>query len=539
MITPAIRVNLTVIEGPEKGKSFTFDEPENFLLGRSAQGSKAHLRLSPDDTYVSRNHFLLEINPPDCFIRDAGSLNGTFIVRHSDKTVFYISGRSENKENYGRKAEKLHKELSFKSFLQINDRLTLQDNDLINVGNTTILVAVIKETRGKGGYKISLDHSAEELFRCIECNKQINRKPNLHDARKLSSDDYVCDACLKKRAGAQKPKETYFCSQCGKDVTTMAEKDGKAAAFSGVALYICNDCLRSHLQENQLLVIGKYSILRELGCGGFGTVYLSRHNDSGRLAALKLTKEVVKKDAFLIQRFKREIAIMKKLKHPNLVRLYDEGITDAGNYFLVSEYLPKGNLSNYCFSRYNGKMPYQKASALIAEALEGLSWFHEKGYVHRDIKPENILLLKDSSGIYHAKLADFGLARSYVLHGGTVTRANEWIGTTFYCPPEQILDFKNAHPAADVYAMGMALYFILSGEFPYDFPVRQDHENRKRQKDPVAFILGSDKPVPIENKIAGIPSKIASVIGMAIEKDLQKRMQTAQEFKKAIEVYSI
>src|SRR5208337_113321 len=110
--------------------------------------------------------------------------------------------------------------------------------------------------------------------------------------------------------------------------------------------------------------------------------------------------------------------------------------TDGGNYYLVSEYLPKGNLSNYCFSRHNGTMPYQKACGLMAQALEGLSWFHEKGYVHRDIKPENILLFKDSAGIYHAKVADFGLARSFVLHGGTVTRANEWIGTTFYCPPE-------------------------------------------------------------------------------------------------------
>jgi len=64
-----MRVGLTVIEGPEKGRTFSFDEPENFLLGRNAEGSEAHLKLSPDDTYVSRNHFLLEINPPDCFIR--------------------------------------------------------------------------------------------------------------------------------------------------------------------------------------------------------------------------------------------------------------------------------------------------------------------------------------------------------------------------------------------------------------------------------------------------------------------------------------
>ncbi len=229
---------------------------------------------------------------------------------------------------------------------------------------------------------------------------------------------------------------------------------------------------------------------------------------------------------------------MKKLKHLNLVRLYDEGITDAGNYYLVSEYLPKGNLSQYCLSRYNGKMPYQKACGLIAQALEGLSWFHEKGYVHRDIKPENILLLKDSEGIYHAKVADFGLARSFVLHGGTVTRANEWIGTTFYCPPEQILDFKNAHPATDVYAMGMAFYFILSGEFPYDFAIDPDAEKKKKQRDPIAFILGNEKPVSIGVKVTDLPKKLVSAIDLAIEKKLQKRTQTAQDFKNAIKGYA-
>ena len=113
-----MKVNLTVVDGPEKGKSFLCDEPENFLLGRDAKGGKAHLRLSPADTYVSRNHFLLEINPPDCFIRDAGSLNGTFIVRPSERTVYYLSGRGENKEHYGSAAKEVMKELGFKSFLK-------------------------------------------------------------------------------------------------------------------------------------------------------------------------------------------------------------------------------------------------------------------------------------------------------------------------------------------------------------------------------------------------------------------------------------
>jgi hypothetical protein len=74
-------ITLTVIEGPQKGKQFYFSDPDTFLLGWDNNGSTAHFRLNNDDTQVSRNHFLLEINPPDCFIRDAGSLNGTFIVR--------------------------------------------------------------------------------------------------------------------------------------------------------------------------------------------------------------------------------------------------------------------------------------------------------------------------------------------------------------------------------------------------------------------------------------------------------------------------
>ncbi|MFH1446458.1 MAG: protein kinase [Chloroflexota bacterium] len=533
-----LKVNLTVVDGPEKGKSFTFTEPENFLLGRNAEGSQAHLRLSPDDVYVSRNHFLLEINPPDCFIRDAGSLNGTFIIRPPDKTVFYLVGRGEDKENYSYKAEDIQKQLGYKFFRKVVDRLTLQDKDLINVGSTTISVDVTKEKSGLREYHISLDQISEEILCCIECNKKINRKLNQQDVRKLSSDDFICDNCLKKRAELQKPNGTYFCSQCGKDVTAVADKDSKAAEFKDVALYYCEDCLESYLAGTKAPNIGNYSLLNELGCGGFGTVYLVRHKHTGRLAALKITKEVVKKDASLIQRFKREIAIMKKLKHLNLVRLYDEGITDSGNYYLVSEYLPKGNLSHYCLSRHNGKMPYQKACGLIAQALEGLSWFHEKGYVHRDIKPENILLLKDREGIYHAKVADFGLARSFVLHGGTVTRANEWIGTTFYCPPEQILDFKNAHPATDVYAMGMTLYYILSGEFPYDFDIAQDDDKKKKQRDPIAFILGDDRPVSIGVKVTDLPKRLVSAIDLAIEKKLQKRTQTAQDFKNAIKGYA-
>lgn len=257
---PDIKVTLTVIEGPEKGKTFAFTEPENFLLGRDAQDCCAHLRLSPDDTYVSRNHFLLEINPPDCFIRDAGSLNGTFVISYGRNTIFCLRGREEEKGRYSREAESIRKKLGYATYREIDERLPLQENDLIKVGRTMISVSVTKRERGEKGYQISLDASGE-VVHCIECNKRIDRRFNHNDARRLSSDDYVCDDCLKKRAEIQKPKASYHCSQCGKDVTAIADKDKNAVEFRDVALYLCEDCLKSYVEGKQPAYIGGYSIL--------------------------------------------------------------------------------------------------------------------------------------------------------------------------------------------------------------------------------------------------------------------------------------
>ena len=127
-------------------------------------------------------------------------------------------------------------------------------------------------------------------------------------------------------------------------------------------------------------------------------VFLARHDKTGRAVALKVTKEVVKQDPALVKRFKREIAIMQRLQHPNLVRLYDEGIAETGNYYFVSEYMPSGSLVDYTHKNFDGILPLAKARQVYTQALEGLSFLHDKGYVHRDIKPENIILTKDSSG---------------------------------------------------------------------------------------------------------------------------------------------
>ena len=519
-----MNINLAVIDGPQKGKKFEFKEPDNFLLGRDNDGSKAHFRLNNDDTQVSRNHFLLEINPPDCFIRDAGSLNGTFIVRPGSKRVYFMAGRNDNKNEYESRAAKLKDKLGYSSLQRSEDRLKLTDQDVIHVGQTAILVEMLTQASPPVA-----NQSADYDSHCIECGASMTNPANKKRADLLCVDDFICHACKARHEQARRPVRSVNCCDCGCDVTSQADSDGKADELKSIALYFCHSCAKKRI-SGQLPVerIKDYHLITQLGEGGFGMVFLAWHATTNRAVALKITKEVIKDDPALVKRFKREIAIMQRLKHPNLVRLLDEGIADSGNYYFVSEYLPAGSLTDYTWNNFDGILPVAKACQIYSQALDGLDFLHSKGYIHRDIKPENIILTKDTSGKRIAKLGDFGLAKNYLVHGGTLTGANEWIGTIFYCPPEQILDFKHSSPASDVYSMGIAFYNSVTGQFPYDFPSREECARMvrrgERPRDPISFILGDDKPIPIEKRLPGIDRAIAKAVNAAIEKDAKKRI---------------
>lgn len=533
-----MQVVLSVIQGPQKGRKFEFSEPENFLLGRDSKGSKAHFRLNDDDTYVSRNHFLLEINPPDCYIRDAGSLNGTFIARPITEQVYFLTGRTDDKSEYAELAARLKKKLGYASLQKIDERIKLAERDVIYVGRSAILVEVMDSTQQQEAAKQA--EEADSSY-CIDCeckmpNPAHQKRPDL-----LCVDDFICSNCHAKDKQARRPVREVSCYGCGCDVTTKADADGKADELKNIALYLCQPCADKSVKgELPVKKIKDYRLLTCLGEGGFGIVFLARHEKTGRAVALKITKEVVKQDAKLVKRFKREVAIMQRLHHPNLVRLYDEGIAETGNYYFVSEYLPAGSLVDYTYHNFDGILPLAKARQIYAQALEGLKYLHDKGYVHRDIKPENIILTKDHSGKRIAKLGDFGLAKNYIVHGGTLTGVNEWIGTIFYCSPEQILNFKHANTATDIYAMGIAFYHSVTGLFPYDFPSKRECAEMvrrgQRPRDPISFILGDDKPIPIEKRLPVIDKNVARAVNGAIEKDVKKRV-TIVEFMRELVRY--
>jgi serine/threonine protein kinase len=230
-------------------------------------------------------------------------------------------------------------------------------------------------------------------------------------------------------------------------------------------------------------------------------------------------------------RFLREMHIMSQLNHPNLVRIFEDGIDDKAPYF-VSEYLEMGCLKSFLQNK-GGKLAIPEALQLTCNVLEGLEYFHNQGYIHRDIKPSNILLSQEN-GAFKVKIADFGLAKSFIKAGGTVlTRADEFAGSLYYTPPEQIINFSRVGPAADIYSSGVSLYQMISGMLPYNFSSLRGSGSLK---DSLLVIL-EEPIIPIRERNAEIPAKLANIIETAIARKAEDRFSSAKEFKSALTSY--
>lgn len=203
---------------------------------------------------------------------------------------------------------------------------------------------------------------------------------------------------------------------------------------------------------------GRYRIEAPLGEGGAGHVYRARHIALGRSVALKVLRKHHNERWVSRQRFEREARALGQLTHPNIVAVTDSGV-DHGAPFLVMELLEGADLARRL--RTEG-LPAPLACRYALEALEGLAFVHERGLVHRDIKPANIFLERTAVG-ERVKLLDFGLARLVAPNeGAAVTRFGEVLGTPHYMAPEQVSG-EAADARADVYAMGLVLYEMLTG----------------------------------------------------------------------------
>ncbi|MBV8290566.1 MAG: serine/threonine protein kinase, partial [Mycobacterium sp.] len=215
---------------------------------------------------------------------------------------------------------------------------------------------------------------------------------------------------------------------------------------------------------NQGDVFAGYTILRRLGSGGMGEVYLAQHPRLPRRDALKVLPTSLTADHEYRQRFSREADIAAELWHPHIVGIHDRGEFE-GQLWLSMDYVEGTDAAELLRSRYPSGMPKAEALEIVSAVADALDYAHLRGLLHRDVKPANILLTEAGSRGRRILLADFGIAREIGGISG-LTATNMVVGTTGYSAPEQLMG-SDIDGRADQYALGCTAFQLLTGAAPY------------------------------------------------------------------------
>jgi serine/threonine protein kinase len=266
----------------------------------------------------------------------------------------------------------------------------------------------------------------------------------------------------------------------------------------------------------------QYELVRELGRGGMGVVWLARNKLLDRLEALKILNKDMLARRGTLDRFLREIRAVARLNHENVVRAYSAlQLGDA--LVFVLEYVEGMDLARLV--RQRGPLPVQHACYFTHQAALGLQHAHERGMVHRDIKPGNLILQKQGQRAV-VKVLDFGLAKALSERSvdGGLTHEGQMLGTPDYIAPEQTLDAQRADIRADIYSLGCTLYYLLAGDPPFSgtslYEVLQAHHATDAK--------------PLNLVRPEVPAELAAVVARAMAKDPARRFQTPKEFAQAL-----
>jgi serine/threonine protein kinase/tetratricopeptide (TPR) repeat protein len=252
-----------------------------------------------------------------------------------------------------------------------------------------------------------------------------------------------------QKCGFTNPPGLLYCGKCG---TRLAPPSDFAASSTKTLERAQASLSRGHLLAD------RFEILEEIGSGGMGTVYRVLDRKIGEEMALKLLKPEVAADHHIIERFKNELKITRRITHKNVCRMHDIH-EDRNTIFVTMEYVFGEDLKSLL--NRAGRLSVDKALYLAEQIADGLTEAHRLGIVHRDLKPQNIMI--DRQG--NAKIMDFGIARQ--LAGPDLTGAGMMIGTPDYMSPEQV-DGAAVDPRTDIYACGVILYEILVGRPPFE-----------------------------------------------------------------------
>lgn len=269
--------------------------------------------------------------------------------------------------------------------------------------------------------------------------------------------------------------------------------------------------------------IGQYRLKRPLGSGGMGDVFLAEHVLLKRPCAIKLIKPQKAGDPNALARFEQEVQATAKLTHWNTVEIFDYGRSEDGTFYYVMEYLPGMNLSQLV--EMCGPLPPERVIHLITQTCDALQEAHQHGLIHRDIKPANVFAANRGGVFDVAKLLDFGLVKPLEHASDShLTQEGMVAGSPMFMSPEQVTG-EELDPRSDIYALGIVMYFLLTGRPPFisDKPMK------------VLIAQAQESPQPIREVNPDVPPDLASVIMRCLEKKRENRFPNVVALREALE----
>jgi serine/threonine-protein kinase len=307
----------------------------------------------------------------------------------------------------------------------------------------------------------------------------------------------VCPTC-----SSEWPDETKFCPNDG---STLRSAGGAADLVGSV-------------------IADRYHIVKKLGEGGMGAVYLGEHVKMGRKSAIKVMTQSMTHDPDAIARFNREAANAARITHPNVCAIYDFGETHDGLIYLAMEFIEGGSLTSII--EKEGALSPRRAAKILQQTGDALQAAHDLGIVHRDLKPDNIMISRGRDGSDVVKVVDFGIAKAMSGdEGQKVTKTGLVVGTPEYMSPEQLSGDK-LDGRSDIYSLALVFFRMLTGSLPFQADSAQETMIKRL----------TDEPMKLNEAMpdAEFPNRLQMIMDRALARMPSERYASAAEFARDV-----
>lgn len=281
------------------------------------------------------------------------------------------------------------------------------------------------------------------------------------------------------------------------------------------------------LPEIGSVLAGKYRITRVLGRGGMGAVFAAQHEMLGEEVAVKLMLAEAMREPEAVKRFVNEARAAAKIRGEHVVRVLDVGVLDDGRPYISMELMEGEDLGQLL--ERGGRLPATVTVDYLLQGMEAIAQAHALGVVHRDLKPSNFFLATRPDGSRIVKVLDFGIAKATgAVANQAMTSTRAMMGSPLYMSPEQIRSSKTVDPQADLWALGVIAYELVTGAPPFN----------GESVGELFFAIAEQTPPPLHTRAPGVPPGLSEVIARCLERDKAKRVKTVVELAQALRPFA-